>query len=221
MLIYQATITIILALLLLNTLNNLRLLRRPEILMPDPSPPRRRPELDDSPLVSILVPARNEERAIGRCVESLALQDYPRCEILVLDDHSEDRTAAIVAELSMRYPRVRLLHGEPLPWGWHGKAFACAQLAREAKGDWLLFADADTVHASSCVSTTVTIAQQRRVAAHDDPTAGRRQLWRGPAAAHGAHHLRRGPAAGPGNELPVADSRRGVRTVHALPSRGL
>lgn len=158
MLIYQATVTAILALLLLNTLNNLRLLRRPA------APTNATLAAEEAPLVSILVPARNEARAIGRCVESLACQDYPRCEILVLDDQSEDQTAPIVAELAARYPHMRLLRGEPLPPGWHGKAFACAQLARAARGEWLLFADADTVHAPSCVSTTLAVAQERRAA---------------------------------------------------------
>ena len=175
MLIYQASVTAILALLLLNTLNNLRLLRRPGVLTPDhegeaglattasamlgaPTAPAH------VPLVSILVPARNEARAIAACVESLARQDYPHCEVLVLDDHSEDQTAAIVAEVAARYPQVRLLRGQPLPPGWHGKAFACAQLAREAKGEWLLFADADTVHAPGCVSATLAVAHERRAA---------------------------------------------------------
>ncbi len=159
MLIYQATITAILALLLLNTLNNLRLLHRPAA-----TPASAILAAVDAPLVSILVPARDEERAIARCVESLARQDYPRCEILVLDDHSEDRTAAIVADLAARYSHVRLLHGEPLPPGWHGKAFACAQLAHAAKGEWLLFADADTVHAPHCVSATLAAVQERHAA---------------------------------------------------------
>ncbi|HKS70974.1 MAG TPA: glycosyltransferase, partial [Ktedonobacterales bacterium] len=122
MLIYQATVTGVLALLLLNTLVNLRLLRRPGVLTPGrrgeaglaATATEGRGEIDDRPLVSILIPARNESRAIGRCVESLARQDYPRCEVLVLDDHSTDGTAAIVAELAARYPQVRLLHGEPL-----------------------------------------------------------------------------------------------------------
>ena len=159
MLIYQATVTAVLALLLLNTLVNLRLLRR---LSPEASPSYGSPE--DAPLVSILIPARNEARAIGRCVESVARQNYPRCEVLVLDDHSTDQTTAIVTELAERYPHVHLLRGEPLPPSWHGKAFACAQLARAARGEWLLFADADTVHAPHCVSTALAVAQRRHAA---------------------------------------------------------
>ncbi|HEU5370189.1 MAG TPA: glycosyltransferase [Ktedonobacterales bacterium] len=152
MLIYQTIITAILAIMLLNTINNLRLFHRPA---------KRGPSVS-GPLVSVLVPARNEERSIGRCVESLARQDYPNLEILVLDDQSEDNTAAIVEDLARRYPTVRLLRGGPLPPNWHGKAYACAQLAREARGDWLLFVDADTIHAPETVSTTLQFAIEQQ-----------------------------------------------------------
>ncbi len=160
MLIYQVFITAILAALLLNTINNLRLLSAPnrQALMSDG-------DVDDSAetaLVSILVPARNEERSIAQCVASLAQQDYPRCEIIVLDDQSEDQTAAIVDDLARRYPNVRLLHGGELPPNWHGKANACAQLAKAASGEWLLFVDADTVLAPQCVSVTLRQARERR-----------------------------------------------------------
>jgi chlorobactene glucosyltransferase len=150
--IYQAILTTVLVAMLLNTINNMRLLRRP----PKQLPPA------DGPLVSILIPARNEARGIARCVESLAQQDYPHCEILVLDDQSEDQTAAIVEELARRYPHVRLLRGKPLPPNWHGKAYACAQLAQAARGEWLLFVDADTTHAPESVSTALRVAQERQ-----------------------------------------------------------
>ncbi|HEX6123198.1 MAG TPA: glycosyltransferase family 2 protein [Ktedonobacterales bacterium] len=152
MLLYQLLITIILAALLLNTINNLRLLRRPRL----PA------AIAGSPLVSILVPARNEARSIARCVEALARQEYPHSEILVLDDQSEDETAAIVARLARRHPHLRLLHGQPLPPNWHGKAYACAQLAQAARGEWLLFVDADTELSPGCVSTALRHAQARR-----------------------------------------------------------
>src|SRR5690242_8602697 len=148
MLIYQVVITAVLAALLLNTIINLRLLRAPRTSA-------QVDEKDETPLVSILVPARNEERSIAQCVESLARQDYPCCEILVLDDQSEDQTAAIVEDLARRYPNVRLLHGGELPPNWHGKANACAQVAKAASGEWLLFVDADAVLAPQCVSVTL------------------------------------------------------------------
>jgi len=147
---YQNALTWALIVVVLNTLNNLRLLRRPR-------PPA---EWRDPQLVSVLVPARNEERNIGRCVRSLLAQDYPQLEILVLDDDSSDGTAAIVEELAQEDGRLRLLRGEPLPANWHGKAYACYQLARAARGEWLLFTDADTEHAHHCLSATVRMAQQ-------------------------------------------------------------
>src|SRR5258708_17084204 len=127
--IYQGIVTVALTLLLLNTLLNLRLLRRPS---------RNASSLSE-PLVSILVPARNEARTIARCLVSLAHQDYPHVEILVLDDKSDDGTAAIVERIAQRYPQMRLLHGKTLPAGWHGKAFACAQLAAGSRGGGLRF----------------------------------------------------------------------------------
>jgi chlorobactene glucosyltransferase len=153
MLIYQLLITAALAMLLLNTMNNLHLLRTPGAGSLFGV---------DGPLVSILVPARNEARSISQCVEALACQDYPHCEVLVLDDQSEDETPMIVSELARRYPNVRLLHGQALPSNWHGKAYACAQLAQTASGQWLLFVDADTALAPQCVRIALAQAEERR-----------------------------------------------------------
>jgi chlorobactene glucosyltransferase len=107
---------------------------------------------DSPPSLSILVPARNEEHCIEACVRSLIEQCYEPLEVLVLDDNSSDVTATIVQRLIDELPpaqkgRLRLLHGETLPPGWIGKNFACHQLARHAQGDYLLFTDADTIHA--------------------------------------------------------------------------
>lgn len=119
----------------------------------------------DGPLVSVLVPARNEERNIEECIRSLLLQDYPSYELIVLDDHSSDRTAEIAERLigQVRNPRVsaRLIRGEALPDGWVGKNWACHQLAQAASGEFLLFTDADTIHAPGTVSATVDYAYQK------------------------------------------------------------
>jgi chlorobactene glucosyltransferase len=112
--------------------------------------------------VSILVPARNEERAIGDCVSSLLAQDYPDFELLLLDDGSTDRTAAIVAELMGGSAGHRLLSGAPLPEGWTGKNWACHQLSQAAAGEWLLFTDADTIHSPAALSAAVSMATQAR-----------------------------------------------------------
>jgi len=104
-----------------------------------------------TPFVSVLVPARDEERSIGACLESLVEQEYRDFEIIVLDDGSEDRTASIAASYADRFDCIRVVTGEALPPGWFGKAFACDQLASQACGDVLIFTDADTVHAPTMV----------------------------------------------------------------------
>ena len=85
-----------------------------------------------SPLVSILVPARKESRVIAPCLISLANQDYPDFEILVLDDHSTDQTQDITEKLSRPFPTIRLIPSESLPEGWLGKNWATHQLGRAA-----------------------------------------------------------------------------------------
>jgi len=110
------------------------------------------------PLVSVLVPARNEARNIRACLELLTAQDYPNVEIIVLDDDSSDATPEIVREVAALHERVRLVMGQPLPPGWHGKTWACQQLSKEARGDWLLFADADTRHSPNSISAALSAA---------------------------------------------------------------
>ncbi|MGW8267362.1 MAG: glycosyltransferase [Longimicrobiales bacterium] len=100
-----------------------------------------------APMVSIIVPARNEEENIGPLLESLTSLAYPAFEVLVVDDESEDRTPLLVREgAAGNAEEIRLIRGEPLPDGWLGKPWACAQGAREARGELLLFTDADTRH---------------------------------------------------------------------------
>jgi|SRR5215469_867829 len=94
------------------------------------------------PQVSVIVPARNEEASLGACLESLVSQSGVDFEIIVVNDHSTDRTGEIAAS----FPKVRVIEASPLPQGWTGKNNAVACGAREARGQWLLFTDADTVH---------------------------------------------------------------------------
>ena len=113
--------------------------------------------------VSAIVPARNEEAVIAACVESLAVQKEIT-EILVIDDQSSDRTAEIVRALSSRYSNVRLLAATELPAGWVGKNNAVWIGARESRGDWLLFTDADAVHAADSADKALAIAAENDAA---------------------------------------------------------
>ena len=95
--------------------------------------------LKNPPLISILIPARNEAENISRCLKSLLKQDYPNMEIIVLDDNSTDGTGKVVEEIAQKDNRVRLVDGAPLEDGWIGKNFASHQLAKHAKGEYLYF----------------------------------------------------------------------------------
>jgi glycosyltransferase involved in cell wall biosynthesis len=96
-------------------------------------------------VVSAIIPARNEELAIARAVESVAAQPEIE-EIIVVNDQSTDNTSAILADLSARIPRLKILNVESLPEGWVGKNYAVSLGASVARGEWLLFTDADTYH---------------------------------------------------------------------------
>lgn len=116
----------------------------------------------DFPLVSILVPARDEQAVIGQCLRSLLAQDYPRFELLVLDDGSTDSTPAILREMALADPRLEVLTGAQLPTDWLGKNWACAQLAERAQGELLLFTDADTHHRPGALRAAVAAMQDQQ-----------------------------------------------------------
>ncbi len=108
------------------------------------------------PKVSILVPARNEEKNIATCIHSLLAQDYPDFEVIVIDDQSNDATPAILAQIASLEPQLRVLNGSPPSEGWLGKNWACFQLFQQAQGDLLLFTDADTFHQPQTLRAIVT-----------------------------------------------------------------
>lgn len=117
----------------------------------------RKPSRTRGRMVSVLVPARDEERNIERCLRSLLDQSYENYEVIVLDDQSTDRTPEITARLAVEYPgRLRVLRGRPLTGGWNGKPHAMQQLAEAARGDYLLFTDADTEHGRDSIAWAVT-----------------------------------------------------------------
>ncbi|MDH5695383.1 MAG: glycosyltransferase [Dehalococcoidia bacterium] len=132
-----------------NLIFNFRTLKRPRNDSSIPEP---------APLVSVLIPARDEEANIEVCLKSLQNQDYPNFEILVLDDDSSDNTANIVEQMASEDNRIQLIRSGPLPEGWVGKPFACYQLAQRARGSWLLFVDADTIHAPHMLRSVLTLA---------------------------------------------------------------
>jgi chlorobactene glucosyltransferase len=106
---------------------------------------RRQNELMNYPSVSILVPARDEEKSISKCIRSLLGQDYPNYEVIVLNDQSSDDTADILQRIGIDYLRLKVLAGTSPPEGFTGKNWACAQLVQHAQGELLLFTDADTI----------------------------------------------------------------------------
>ncbi|HTE21023.1 MAG TPA: glycosyltransferase, partial [Armatimonadota bacterium] len=124
--------------------------------------PWRTPPGEDAPLVSVLIPARNEAANIGDCLRGLLCQDYPLFEILVLDDGSTDDTAARVERLAQTDSRLRVVRGTGLPPGWAGKAHACWEVSAHAEGEWLLFLDADTRHGPELLSTALGEALRTR-----------------------------------------------------------
>ena len=138
---------------LLMTVINLSGYRRPSIAAPAPA-------AEDAPLISVCVPARDEQENIEACVGSVLGQDYPRVEVVVYDDDSSDATPDILASLASVDDRVRTAAHRPLPDGWVGKQHACFQAARAARGDWLLFTDADVRLAPSCVRRTLHFARE-------------------------------------------------------------
>ncbi len=122
----------------------------------------RHPAPAQFPKVSVLVPARNEEANIGRCIRSLLSQDYPDFEVLALDDESDDGTRTILDSLAGSDSRLRVLDGRPLEAGWVGKNWACAQLATQAAGALLFFTDADTFHTPGALRAVVTAMEGER-----------------------------------------------------------
>lgn len=139
--------------LTLFTVVNLLTFRRPK--RRDAAPPA------DLPTVSIVIPARDEERAVGATLEAALASDWPELEVILVDDQSSDATPEIAAGIAAADPRLAVVSGEPPPAGWLGKPHALAQGAEAAGGDWLLFMDADVRLAPHAVATTVAHAEAR------------------------------------------------------------
>jgi glycosyltransferase involved in cell wall biosynthesis len=130
------------------------------------------------PTVSVIVPARNEEACLAACIESLLAQPNVQSnvqsdgafEIIVVDDHSTDRTREIARSFSDRevhsevHPKVRVIEAPTLPAGWTGKNNAVIAGARAARGEWLLFTDADTIHLPGSLARSIAEANRHKAA---------------------------------------------------------
>jgi len=107
------------------------------------------------PKVSVILPARNEERFIERCLKSLAEQDYENYEIIAIDDRSDDRTGEIIKKITQKIPNLVYALADLKPEKWMGKNWACMEGFKKATGELLLFTDADTFHSKRTISLAV------------------------------------------------------------------
>jgi chlorobactene glucosyltransferase len=118
--------------------------------------PNLRLTSSDAPLVSILVPARNEEhRVLEACIRSILAQDYGRFEVIAVDDRSTDATRAILKSLAKNDERLQVIEGKELPPGWLGKPYAMQQALNHACGEWVLATDADMIFEPSALRTAL------------------------------------------------------------------
>jgi chlorobactene glucosyltransferase len=157
---YQIAIVVVYAIIVLIALSRHLILNRSlkatVFLEPDPAanPPG---------LVSIFVPAKDEEKTIERCLRSLLQQESVKFELFAVDDRSTDRTPELVQKMADQDQRLKLIQIKELPPGWTGKCNALQQAQAHGKGDWLLFVDADTIHHPRCIATALEYATKNNV----------------------------------------------------------
>jgi glycosyltransferase involved in cell wall biosynthesis len=119
---------------------------------------------ESSPMVSILIPARNEEENIVNILSDILRQEYTNYEVIVCDDNSSDRTSDVVISFSKEEPAIRLIRLDHLPEGWLGKNRACHSLASSAKGEYMLFLDADVRIGNGLIRNAVAYASRYSLA---------------------------------------------------------
>ena len=144
---------LIIAVILYMTANIIYLVRLQPVVQPISNPPR----------ISVCVPARNEERGVEACLQSLLNQDYSNFEVIVIDDHSTDSTPDIMQALAQEYSHLKVLEGINLPEDWLGKPFALHQAFKVSQGEYLLFTDADLVFQSTTLNTAVHVMREREL----------------------------------------------------------
>jgi chlorobactene glucosyltransferase len=128
-------------------------------LLPSPAPVTA-----VQPKVSVIVPAKNEERNIIRCLSLLARQDYPDYELIVVDDRSDDRTGHLLENFKkITSVPMKIVRVEKLPPGWTGKNHAMTVGSKAASGEWFLFTDADTSHSAHSLSCALRTADEQKL----------------------------------------------------------
>ena len=124
----------------------------------------RRGSLQSQPKVSVLIPARNEENNIANILENVLRHDYRNLEIIVYDDMSEDNTRMIAKTYRAKDNRINVIYGKALPEGWLGKNYACHLLSMEARGEYVLFIDADVHIKKGVIKNAVAHMQRHKLA---------------------------------------------------------
>lgn len=114
--------------------------------------------------ISILIPARNEEKNLRSVLNSILAQQYTNYEVIILDDDSSDSTYNIASEFACAHENFRVIRGEQLPEGWTGKNHACWQLAEQASGDYFLFIDADVWLSPGLLASALSNMRGQRLA---------------------------------------------------------
>ncbi|MCI0455113.1 MAG: glycosyltransferase [Candidatus Dadabacteria bacterium] len=116
-----------------------------------------------TPLVSIIVPMRNEERNAMQCIESLLSQSYPNVEVIAVDDLSKDKTLSILNQLALAHTNLKVIEGTSTPEDWTGKTHALWQGVMQANGDWLLFLDADITSKPYMLTSVIRYVQENTI----------------------------------------------------------
>ena len=142
---------LIIAVIIYLTANMVYLVRLHPVVNPIPNPPR----------ISVCVPARNEERGVSACLQSLLDQNYPDFEVIAVNDHSTDGTGDIMRSLEQGNSRLKVLEGVDMPEGWLGKPFALHQAFKISQGEYILFTDADPVFKPTALNTAVHVMRER------------------------------------------------------------
>lgn len=127
--------------------------------------PRLTPEgpAGPHPPLSVIIPSRNEAKSLPRSVPSVVGQTYPSLEVILLDDRSTDGTGQVIQALTRIYSRLRAVQITTLPEGWLGKTHALWVGSEQARGDWLLFTDADVVFHPQCLEAAISHAETHRL----------------------------------------------------------